>query len=88
MSRWEKKDQMDYDFERRSEWEEESHLIKKFYDYLDLEKNEKERRKSLEKTKPNNTKNSRVHSLVLNVSGGIAITGLTFAFWFFLRTQV
>ena len=82
MSRWDDKDFHEFEFENKYEVEEESRLLEKFNDYLDLEKSEKERRKALEGGKSDFPKQSKIHSVISYVLGGTVLTGITAAFLF------
>ena len=80
MTRWKEKESQNFEFELEGN-EEESRLIKKFYDYIDLENTEKERRRSLEgKSVEKISKFGKFQSIVLPVLGGGILMGLTFGF--------
>lgn len=81
MTRWEDKD---FDADKKSL--EEIHLLKKFQDYLNLEKNEVEKRKGSREYSqyPKIQKNQNLSLALLE---GISLVGLTAAFVFLLSTQ-
>jgi len=78
MTRWEDKD-LNVD----EKVAEEIHLLKKFHDYLNLEKNELEKRK-WPVVHPKIEKNQNLSLAMLE---GIILVGLTAAFVFLLSTQ-
>lgn len=81
MNRWEGKE---FDADEKSA--EEIRLLKKFHDYLNLEKNELERKKRSEDHSqlPRIQKNYRISIALLE---GAILVGLTAAFVFLLSTQ-
>ena len=77
MSRWDDRDYDEYDYKRMLEEEEESELVKKFNEYLDLHSRmEKEARK---KKNPKFLKNKKTTIALIE---GTILSGLTAAFLF------
>ncbi len=83
MARWEDKD---FEAEVDEKSEEEFHLLKKFQEYLNLEKNELEKRG----THDGYSKNTRLvknQNLTLAIVEGTILIGLTAAFLFLWNMQ-
>lgn len=78
MSKWEEREKGE--FENQENLEDESRLIAKFYDYIDLENSEKERRRAQE----TNSERTRIftdgHSIALALLGCLSLMGLTYGF--------
>ena len=81
MTRWESKE---FDADEKSV--EEIRLLKKFHDYVNLEKNELEKRKGSKSHSPF-PKIQKNHRISLALLEGAVLVGLTVAFVFLLSVQ-
>ncbi len=83
MARWEDKD---FEGEVDEKSKDEIRLLKKFQEYLNLEKNELEKREPHDRYSKN-TKLVKNRNLTLAIVEGIILIGLTTAFLFLLSMQ-